>query len=167
MNLADALIAEMNVEFPNTRKYLQSVPEEHFEFKPHEKSGKLIWLASHVADLPGFAGMIVGSEEFDLKSRPPRPAPPENSAELLEKFDAKAAEATQKLQGVSDEAMTAKWTLRMGETVLFSLPRFMAIRMLALNHLFHHRAQLGVYLRLLDVPLPGIYGPSADEPRRV
>lgn len=165
MNLADALIAEMNVEFPNARKYLQIVPEGHYMFKPHEKSGTLIWLASHVADLPGFASLIVGGDEFDLKSRPVRPAPPENSAELLEKFDAKAADAIQKLKGVSDERLAAKWRLRSGETILFELPRFMAIRMMALNHLYHHRAQLGVYLRLLDVPIPGIYGPSADEPR--
>ncbi|MCE5231451.1 DinB family protein [bacterium] len=166
MNVADLLVAEMNVEFPNTRKYLEIVPEEKFEFKPHQKSGSLIWLASHVADLPVFATRIVEADEYDLKARPVRPAPPENADELLEKFDHNAADAIAQIQGKSDEFFASKWTLRAGETVIFELPRAMCVRVMMMNHMIHHRAQLGVYLRLLDVHIPGLYGPSADEPRR-
>ncbi|MEN6627105.1 MAG: DinB family protein [Candidatus Sumerlaeia bacterium] len=167
MKFADGFLAEMDYEMPNTRKYLEIVPEDKFDFTPHEKSGKLLWLASHIADLPKFATRIVEADEYDLKAAPPRPPLPSSVAEMLEKFDRNVAEARQALEGASDEFLAATWRLRAGEMVLFELPRGLCLRVMTFNHMIHHRAQLQVYLRLLDVPLPSLYGPTADAPRKM
>jgi uncharacterized damage-inducible protein DinB len=150
----------------NTRRTLERVPDDKFDWQPHDKSTALGPLASHLANLPGLAVMALSSTEFDFA--PPGGAPfrpPQNNTrqEVLDTFDRNVAAAREAIANASDEQLMESWTLLSGGKTLFTLPRAGVLRMLLLNHSIHHRAQLGVYLRLLDVPVPSIYGPSADE----
>ena len=166
MALRDALLPEFDQEMASTRKMLERVPEVRLAFKPHPKSPTLGWLANHVADIPGWVAATVNEDELDFApAGKPRPQMSEASSrdQLLAIFDRKAAEGHTAIAGVSDERLAGPWTLRMGSHVLFTLPRAAVLRSFVMSHLIHHRAQLGVYLRLNDVPVPGMYGPSADE----
>ena len=156
------LLPEFDQEMANTRKMLERVPDEHLDFQPHEKSMSLVELARHVATLPTWIGVALNRTELDMSQGWERPNPT-NRAELLEVFDGAAKEARPTLESATEEDLAVTWTLRSGEQVWLSMPRSGVYRSLALNHLIHHRAQLAVYLRLLDVPVPGMYGPSADE----
>jgi uncharacterized damage-inducible protein DinB len=163
MSLKDPLIAELKNEAVNTRKMLERVPTEKFAWKPHDKSMTLGRLASHVAEIAVWVNRIVPVDEFDFtKNVFPRLTYEDNTA-LLKVFDEKLAAAVELLQNASDEILNAKYILRRGEHILVELPRKVLLRNFAFNHLVHHRGQLSVYLRLLDIPVPGMYGPSADE----
>lgn len=157
-----SLLPEFDQEMANTRKALERIPVDRLDFKPHEKSYSLLELASHISNLPTWTGMTLSTTELDL-DQPFERTPPTNKAEILEEFEATSTEARQALEGASAEDLGVAWTLRSGDEVWFTMPRAAVYRSFVMNHLIHHRAQLGVYLRLLDVPVPGMYGPSADE----
>ncbi len=165
MNGAD-LLPEFDQEMANTRKMLERVPDEQLAFKPHEKSFSLLELASHVANLPTWIGITLNTAELDVDvDRPWEREQPTSRDEILAEFDKAAKEARPILEAATDGDFEATWTLRSGEQVWFTMPKSAVYRSFALNHLIHHRAQLSVYLRLLEVPVPGMYGPSADEPQ--
>ena len=165
MAIRDALLPEFDHEMDNTRKTLERVPEDKFAWQPHEKSMMLGALANHVAGLPRFASMALSTEVFDLAAAGDfiKPTPAESREALLALFDKHAAAARAAIAAASDEELLKTWTMRKGDQVFFTLPRIAVLRSFFMNHLIHHRAQLGVYLRLNDVPVPAIYGPSADE----
>lgn len=162
MALSQALLPEFDQEMANTRKMLERVPNGHLDFKPHEKSTSLLDLALHVATLPTWVGITLRTSDLDLDQPWERPQA-ESAQELLALFDAGVKDVRPDLEAAPAEDLALPWTLRSGEKVWLTMPRSMIYRTMALNHLIHHRAQLGVYLRLLDVPVPGMYGPSADE----
>jgi uncharacterized damage-inducible protein DinB len=163
MSICDSLAAELRQEARTTRRILERVPEGSFDWKPHEKSMSLGRLAGHVAELPSLIAPALTQDELNFAAGTYQPFIPTSNAELLEKFDANVATAAELLGGQPDERMNDTWRLASGEQTFFAGPRTAAVRMLALNHVVHHRGQLSVYLRLLNVPLPSIYGPSADE----
>jgi uncharacterized damage-inducible protein DinB len=156
------LLPEFDQEMASTRKMLERVPDEHLTFKPHEKSSSLLDLAGHVATLPTWVGVTLNTTELDLDEPWDRPSFTSRQ-DLLEAFDKAVEDARPVLESTTAKDLAVTWTLRSGDNVWLASPRSAVYRSLALNHLIHHRAQLGVYLRLLDVPVPGMYGPSADE----
>jgi uncharacterized damage-inducible protein DinB len=164
MSLITALVAELRHESANTRKMLERLPQDQFDWQPHEKSMSLIQLAAHIAEIPDmFVVQAITEEELDFaKSKYSSPVIQSTEA-LLASFDANLARALTTLQATTEEALNQIWTMRQGETVFAALPRKIVIRNLCLNHLIHHRGQLSVYLRLAGIPVPGMYGPSADE----
>jgi uncharacterized damage-inducible protein DinB len=163
MKLSELLLAELDREMKTTRRLIERVPDDKLDFKPHHKSNTLGWLANHVVGLVRFPKLIAEGEGVDL-TKFPRPAELKTTPELVALLESNIAHAREAIAGVEDEHMFETWTLRMGEHVIFSEGRFMVFRSFFMNHHIHHRAQLAVYLRLNDVPLPGMYGPSADEP---
>lgn len=163
MAIKDSFIAELKHEGANTRRMLERVPGNSFSFKPHEKSFPLGALAQHIANLPLWITFIMQGEEYDISIPFVRPDPVEDTAGLLDFFDKRLKDAIDVLNETSDEQMNGNWTFRRGDQVQFSLPRKVVLRSFVFNHIIHHRGQLSVYLRLLDVPVPGLYGPSADE----
>ena len=165
MSLCASLAAEMRQEAKTTRRVLERVPEASFGWKPHEKSMTLGRLAGHVAELPSLIVPALTQPEFDFASGVFKPFDARGTAELLEKFDRNVETTAGLLEKQSDDTMGEPWRLRNGEHVLFEMPRGMVVRFIGLNHVIHHRGQLSVYLRMLDVPLPSIYGPTADESR--
>lgn len=157
------LIGEFKHEASSTKRMLERVPAEKFDWKPHEKSMTLGRLAAHVAEIPGLMTAALTTEELDFaKGQYPR-ITPTTLEELMQKYQQTYDKAIETLTAASDESLLQSWTLRRGDHVIFTNPRIAAIRSLVMNHFIHHRGQLSVYLRLLNVPLPGIYGPSADE----
>lgn len=165
MPIAQSLLPEFDHEMQSTRKLLECVPDGKFSFKPHEKSMTLGHLASHVAQIPEYITSTIKLERMDFDGSE-KPFEAATRKELLEAFDAKAVAARQALAGVSDEELSKIWTLTFKGQQIFSLPRAAVLRSMCLNHLYHHRGQLGVYLRLNNVAFPGMYGPSADEMNR-
>ena len=166
MTIGQMMLGEFDQEMANTRKILERVPDDKWGWKPHEKSGTLGWLAGHVATLPGWAAMTMKTEELDIApvSGPPLQSPKtSNRKEALAEFDKAAAESRAAIASASDQEMMKNWTLLGGGKTILAMPRVGVLRGVVMNHLIHHRAQLGVYFRLLDVPVPGLYGPSADE----
>ena len=163
MAIRDLLLQELEMEQKKTRVALERVPEAKYDFAPHAKSTNLGKLSAHVAQLGGFGVPMVTASGLDFATAGMKPQPPAPSAELVKVFDGGIAAVRTVLAKVPDEAWTEPWKLHMGETVFFQGSRFNAYRAMYLNHLVHHRAQLGIYLRLLGVPVPSTYGPSADE----
>jgi uncharacterized damage-inducible protein DinB len=166
MSIAQTLLPEFEQEMANTRKVLERVPDEKWNWKPHDKSGTAGWLAAHVGTVPGWLTMTLNSESLDYAPIDgPGYTPPkiENSKELLAAFDKESAEARAALAKASDQDMMQNWSLLAGGKEIFTMPRVACVRGMIMNHLIHHRGQLTVYLRLLNVPVPGLYGPSADE----
>jgi uncharacterized damage-inducible protein DinB len=159
----DNLLIDLDRELASTRRLLERYPDGKGEWRPHEKSRTLSALATHVANIPGQGASVLTTAEMDVASRKPQP-PKDSAAELLEVFDAAAARLKAAVADTDAAKLSEKWTMRAGPRVLVSEPRALLMRLMLINHLVHHRAQLGVYLRLLDVPIPGMYGPSADEP---
>jgi uncharacterized damage-inducible protein DinB len=160
--IAQSFLSEFDYEAAATRKMLERLPDGQLNYKPHEKSMTCGALVTHIAMIPMWLTTTISLPELDVANFQP-PQPFETISAALEAFDAKVAEARAALEGASDEAMMATWSLRNGEHVAFSMPRVAVIRTFIMNHLVHHRGQLSVYLRLLDIPVPAIYGPSADE----
>lgn len=162
MSLTSALLAELKQEAATTRKVLERVPESKFDWKPHEKSMSMQRLATHVAEMFSWIKTTVETPELDFAGGY-EPFVPNTNQELLDYFDKHIAEATEALESFSDESMMDNWTLKNGEQVYFTLPKAAVLRTFCFNHIVHHRGQLSVYLRLNDIPVPSIYGPSADE----
>jgi len=161
--ISELLLTEFDSEANKTRAMLERVPMEE-DFKPHEKSMPLGKLAPHVAELPGFGHTILTTPELDFGSGGPRPRPPfESPEQLVKAFDEGAEKVRAALKSASEQSWTEPWKLSFQGKPLFSGTRFLAYRQMFLNHLVHHRAQLGVYLRLNGKPLPATYGPSADD----
>ena len=166
MSIAQSLLPEFDQEMASTRKVLERVPSEKWNWKPHDKSGTLGWLASHIGTVPGWYTMTLQTESLDYAPKDgPGYTPPkiENTKELLAAFDKESKEARAALTAASDADFAKNWTLLAGGQEIFTMPRVACIRGMCLNHLIHHRAQLTVYFRLLNVAVPGLYGPSADE----
>jgi uncharacterized damage-inducible protein DinB len=162
MSLVDALLPEFDHEMAVTRKLLERVPEDKFAWKPHQKSMSLGELAQHVATLPMWGTMALTRTEIDVGGQQPLP-PAHSRAELLASFDAHVKDARAALVGKADSEFMAPWSLKRAGQTIFSMPRAAVWRSFVLSHLVHHRGQLSVYLRLQDVPVPSMYGPSADE----
>lgn len=164
MKISDLLLAEFDEEVKKTRKTLERVPAAQPDFAPHTKSMPLGKLAPHVAQLGGFGLTILTEPGLDFSQRSYTPLPFESAEQLVRVFDEGTAKVRAALQNVRDEAWTEPWKLSLQGKTLFEGTRFLAYRQMFLNHIVHHRAQLGVYLRLTDQLVPGTYGPSADEP---
>lgn len=162
MPIRDGLLMEFDSEMANTRKELERIPEEKLDWTPHAKSATMGWLAQHVAFLPGWAAFTMNTESIDVAAieRPPKLT---SRQAILELFDKSVADGREAISKATDEQFMMPWSLCMGEKTFFTMPRIAVIRSLCFNHLIHHRAQLGVYLRLNDIPLPPMYGPTADE----
>ena len=166
MPLNQSLLPEFDHEMANTRKTLERVPEGKFDWKPHEKSFSMGALATHLATLPSWGVVTIQQDSFDLAPGGddlPKNEPVKSVKDLLARFDSNVAATRAALAEASDEELLKPWTLLKAGQTIFSLPRVAALRSFVMNHNVHHRAQLGVYLRLNDVPVPSIYGPSADE----
>jgi uncharacterized damage-inducible protein DinB len=162
MPLNQAILPEFDHEMANTRKSLERVPDNKLAWKPHTKSMTMGNLGTHLATINGWAEAIIGQDSFDVSNAPP---PPQltSHAQMLETFDKSTASARKAIAAASDEQLMKPWSLLSGGKNIFTMPRVAVLRSFILNHTIHHRAQLGVYLRLNDVAVPSIYGPSADE----
>lgn len=163
MAIKNAFIAELKHESGLTKKMLERVPIDKTSWKPHEKSMTLGRLATHVAEIPHWISDIINIDDFDFMTRTFKAYTAASQEELLKILQENLDTAIADLEKMSDEDFNKIWTVRRGELVMFSTPKKVAMRGWALSHLIHHRGQLSVYLRLLDVPVPGMYGPSADE----
>lgn len=163
MSISEALLGEMEYEAATTRKLLERIPTDKFDWKPHEKSMGMAQLASHVAEMFGWTPMTLNQPELDFSKFDYKPFVPATTEDLLEFFDKNVAEATDALKSTSDEVFFEPWTMRNGEEIYFTMPKAATMRSFVMNHIVHHRGQLSVYLRLNDIPVPSIYGPSADE----
>ena len=167
MRISDALLPEFDQESATTRKVLERCPEEKFGWRPHPKSYTMSELATHIALTPSWMVETLTKDELDFAPPGGEPYKPEvigTSKELLARYDQNVAAAREALAKAENEQMMATWTLLGGGQIIFSMPRVAVIRSFVLNHTVHHRAQLGVYLRLNDIPVPQMYGPTADEP---
>jgi uncharacterized damage-inducible protein DinB len=168
MSLNKALLAELGQEMAQTRKTLERLPEQHWAWKPHEKSWTVGELASHTANIPKWGVLAFETEEFDYA--PPGQEPPKNeliasSAELLQQFDENVEKFRAAVAAATDEAFGTEWSLLGGGQKVLTMPRAMVVRSMIMNHLIHHRGQITVYMRLLNIPVPALYGASADEGR--
>ena len=159
-NISDAFLSELEVEMPTTRRLLERVPSDKGAWKPHEKSFSLGHLAQLVARMPGWLTFTMQQTSLDVRSGQPYSL--EKTETLLAEFDRNVKEAREVLAGAKNADYMVPWSLKAGVSVLFTLPRIAVMRQ-NVNHLIHHRGQLSVYLRLVNVPLPSIYGPTADE----
>ncbi len=164
MTIAELLLPEVDQEMATTRRVLERVPDIKLGWKPHDKSWSMGTLASHIVHMIKWTDATMNQTEFDMATVSPAQmnAVAASRAQLLEWFDANAAAARQAMAR-SDADYFVPWTLKQGGQVIFTMPRYTCIRSFFLNHVVHHRAQLGVYLRLNDIPVPAMYGPSADE----
>jgi uncharacterized damage-inducible protein DinB len=162
MAIKDALLADFDHEMGTTRKLLERLPDDKLSWKPHAKSMSLGGLATHVSTIPQWAGTILNEPFFDLANAPPNQAEKTSRAEILASFD-ETRKRTRDWMDKTDAEYSSLWTLKRGGQPMFSVPRVSAFRSFVLHHVIHHRGQLSVYLRLNDVPIPAIYGPSADE----
>ncbi len=154
---------DLEHEIATTRRMLERVPEEHLAWKPHEKSMSLGALASHIANLLWWQTLMLEHDEFDMAAPQPTVTAPESRAALLQEFDEKVAVLREALAQTDEAALARPWTLRRGDHVIFIQPKIAVLRGFGISHMVHHRGQLSVYLRLLDVPVPPSYGPTADE----
>ena len=162
----DAMLQEFDQETAGARRTLERVPEDRFEWSPHEKSGTMVWLAGHLANIPSWAALALNHDVFDLEpdGKPADPPPtPRTTADLLATFDKNVADARAAITTATEDDLARPWSLLRNGTSLMTMPKGAVLRSFVMNHLIHHRAQLGVYLRLSDIPVPSIYGPSADE----
>jgi uncharacterized damage-inducible protein DinB len=166
MAMNQPLLMEFEREMGNTRRALERIPESTFGWRPHPRSNTMGWLASHIANMPHWAVATLTSDSFDVQ-----PPGTENytmpeartSAELMEMFDRNVTECRSALAAATDEQLMAQWSLLKGGQTMFSMPRIAVMRGMIMNHLVHHRGQLTVYQRMNDIPVPSLYGPSADE----
>ena len=164
MSISQPLISELESQSKSTRKLMERVPMEKADWKPHEKSTSLGRLAIHVAELPGWIPTLLNSDEIDFAKFDYKPTPAATTNDLVKIFEENLTKALTALKNAKDEDFKKTWTMRNGEKIFFTLPKDALVRDFAFNHLYHHRGQLTVYLRLNDVPLPNVFGPTADEP---
>lgn len=163
MTVAEKFAAEFRLEADMTRKFLERFPDEQPDWKPHEKSMTIGKLASHIVDMPNWAPTILDAEVFDFATSDYQVPSWRTKDALLEGHEETRTTFLKALEDRSDDHLGVTWQLRMGEQVISAMPRDAAIRHFILSHSVHHRAQLGVYYRLLGIPVPGAYGPSADD----
>jgi uncharacterized damage-inducible protein DinB len=163
MPIRDILLPEFDQEMANTRKMLERVPDGRFDFTLHQKSWKIDRLAGHVADLPTFIGHTMSTELLEIEPGQYQPFEPKSNRELIERFDKNVREARDVLAAATDEQFHVNWRMKWQGKEVMSMPRYNVLRQVILNHLIHHRAQLSIYLRMMNVAVPGMYGPSADE----
>lgn len=163
MAMKDTFLTEFDHEMATTRKLLERVPEGSLAWKPHDKSMSLAGLATHLSNIPHWAGILLGQPSFDLAAAPPNIEERTSRNDILSLFD-ETTKAARAAMDRSDAEWAAMWSLKRGGREMFSMPRAAAFRSFVMSHMIHHRGQLTVYLRMLDVPLPAVYGPTADEP---
>lgn len=163
MSQKEAFIRDLRAEAGKTRKMLERVPYDQATWKPHEKSMDLGGLTRHIANLPLWVGYTLLQDELDFAKPMNRPKVAESTEEVLANFDAHQAQAMKILEETNDEVLDSDWSMRNGEMIFFTRPKKEVLREFVHSHIIHHRAQLSVYLRLLNIPIPGMYGPSADE----
>ena len=165
MAIKDGILPEFDHEMGTTRRLLERVPEADFAWKPHDKSFPLGHLAGHLANIPHWVEVTLDGTSFDVADTGDnaRPQPPQSVADLLKTFDANVKRARARIDEQTDPAFFAPWTLKNGGHDVFTMPKLAVLRSFVMNHMIHHRGQLSVYLRLRNVPLPSIYGPTADE----
>ncbi|HXT74166.1 MAG TPA: DinB family protein [Candidatus Angelobacter sp.] len=165
MAIRDGILPEFDHEIANTRKVLERVPEGKPDYKPHEKSMAMGRLAGHTAELPGWAKETILQNSIEIRQGDLKNVAlvMTSRKQLLEEFDKRAAAGRAAIAGASDEELMKPWSLIANGKTIFTLPKVAVLRGFVMNHMIHHRAQLGVYLRLNNVPVPSIYGPSADE----
>ncbi|HRP31335.1 MAG TPA: DinB family protein [Agriterribacter sp.] len=158
-----ALIHELKHEATGTRRMLENISTDKLTWKPHEKSKTLGQLAAHVAEIPRWANHIMTEREFNMATNVFDRVKGSSKEEIITSFEQVLARAVEVLEHANDEEWTMNWAFKSGDHTVFDLPRYAAVRSMVMNHLIHHRGQLSVYLRLLNIPVPGMYGPSADE----
>ena len=163
MTLSGPLVEELKHEAAGTRKMLELITDDKLGWQPHDKSMTLGRLAAHIAEIPGWLNETIKFDELDVSTSGFSPEPLEDTAALLQAFDETLDKGLQALQAATDENLLGLWKLRHGDQVFFTMPRIGVVRGMVLNHIVHHRGQLSVYLRLLNIPVPGMYGPSADD----
>jgi len=163
MKLIDSLISEFEHEAQTTRKHLERLPEDKLDWRPHEKSFTAVALASHITEMVGWAEAILNQDELDFDPATYKPYHATSVADLLKTFDDNVAKGKQALTGATDDMLSQPWSFKIMGRVRFERPKAAVLRDVAFSHIIHHRGQLSVYLRLLNVPVPGSYGPSADE----
>lgn len=161
MTIGQELLQELNLEAEVTRRFLEVVPFNETEFQPTEKSEKLGRLAIHIAEIIAWWKEVIDNDKLDFIDFEPKNI--KTTSELLSYFDHLLTDAKMALSKVKNEELAKEWSMTYGEDILFTLPKKQVLRLFCMNHLVHHRSQLGVYLRLLDIPVPAIYGPSADD----
>jgi len=166
MSISASLLPEFDQEMANTRKALERIPDDKFDWKPHEKSGTMGWMANHLSNLPSWTTFTINQDSLDLApvdGEPFKWEPKTSREALLNDFDKNVAAARDAIAGASDEELIKPWSLLKGGVTLMTLPKIAVLRGFVMNHIIHHRGQFTVYLRLNDIPVPPIYGPSADE----
>jgi uncharacterized damage-inducible protein DinB len=163
MSIAQSMLPELDHEMANTRKTLERIPEDKLSWKPDPKSMSLGQLAAHIVEMTGWGTMTLQTESLNMDPGSHTPLVLTSRAQALEEFDKNAQGLRTALSSASDEAMMKTWTLSFSGNPLFSMPRVAVMRSMIMNHIIHHRAQLTVYYRLNGVPVPALYGPSADE----
>lgn len=166
MSIGKSILPEFDQEMAGTRKTLERIPDDKLEWKAHPKSNTIGWVASHLADIPGWLQLTMQQESWDLHpvgGEPYRTPQLTNRQQILDSFDKNVAMAREALGSVSDADFMKNWTLLSGGQAIMTLPRIAVLRGFILNHSIHHRACLCVYLRLNDIPVPGLYGPSGDD----
>ena len=161
--IRDTLLPEFDQEMANTRKMLESIPEDRFDYQPHPKSWKLNRLAGHIADLPMWATHTMRVEVLEMEPDQYKPFEPSTRKELLDQFDKYTSEARSAIASANDEQMNKIWNMKWGGKTVLTMPRIGVLRSVIMNHMIHHRAHLGMYLRMCNATVPGMYGPSADE----
>jgi uncharacterized damage-inducible protein DinB len=162
MKISEMLLPEFDQEMASTRKILECVPEEKLAWKPHAKSMTLGRLASHVAELAGWAVVVINQDRLEI-TPDMKPFNAATKAELMGAIDKNTVDARAAIAGASDEQLGKTWSFIYAGHTVFTMPRTVVLRNMVMSHLIHHRGQLSVYLRLIDVPIPGMYGPSADD----
>ena len=163
MRICEAVLPEFDQEMSNTRKTLERIPEDKLGWKPHDKSMTLGRLAGHIVELVGWANTSITTDSLNVTIDKYQPVVATSRQQILELFDKSVKESRAAIAGATDEHMMQPWTLAFNGQTVFTMPRAAVLRMSCFNHIIHHRAQLGVYLRLKNVPVPALYGPSADE----
>jgi uncharacterized damage-inducible protein DinB len=163
MTILDSLMREFKNEAQTTRKHFERLPSDKLDWRPHEKSFTAVGLASHITEMLGWAEAILNQDELDFDPATYKPYHATSVAELLKTFDDNFAKGKQALAGATDDTLSQPWSLKFKGRVQFEKPKGAVLRDFALSHVIHHRGQFSVYLRLLDIPVPGSYGPSADE----
>jgi len=162
--IKENLLAEIQNEATTTKKLLEQIPEKSLTWKPHDKSMALERLASHVAELFGWVSLIMDYDELDFAKFDYKPPVIKSNKDIIDIFETGLKKATDSLEKVNNEDFQKMWTMKNGDITYFTLPKEATIRSFALSHLYHHRGQLTVYLRLLNIPVPNVYGPTADFP---
>jgi uncharacterized damage-inducible protein DinB len=162
MDIIQLLLKEFNEETGKTRRMLERIPEDKWDWKPHEKSMVFKYLVVHLAELPGWVTMALTTTELDFATAGYKPSEVSSREDVLNLHQASVEKGRSSLENAKEEDLLPGWTLRKGEQIFMTMTKYEVIRH-ALAQTIHHRAQLGVYLRLMDIPIPGTYGPSADE----